>query len=102
VPNKNNRLFDERGLRRASWLALLSLAWLQLALVTHQFEHVAAYRADACHVCVQLDRIHDAVVDQPGSLPGSPGGHVETRRPAATVATTIFVRHFDSRAPPAI
>lgn len=100
MPNNNNSPFDERRLRRAAWLGLVSLAWLQLTLASHQFDHVA-YLADTCHVCVQLDRIDDAAVDQSEPLPGPFGRHVETLRPTPAVASTVSFRHFDSRAPPA-
>jgi len=102
VPDKNNNPIDSRRLRKASWLALALLALLQITLVSHQFDHVAAYLGDTCQVCVQLDRVGDTAVDQPESLPASSGRHVETRRPIAAVASTPVVRHFDSRAPPAI
>ena len=60
---KSNNMADTRRLRKASWLALVSLAWLQLTLASHQFDHVAEYFDDSCHVCVQLDRVDDVAVD---------------------------------------
>jgi hypothetical protein len=89
-------------LRKASWLALLSLAWLQVSLASHQFDHVAAYPADTCHVCVQLDRIDDVVVDQADSHAVPFGRYAEPRRSPAVVVATALVRHFESRAPPAL
>ena len=50
---------------RASWLALLSLAWMQLAIAGHQFEHSAAY-TEFCDVCVQVDRLDDLVAESIG------------------------------------
>ena len=99
---KNNNPFDQKTLRRASWLALLSLAWLQLTLASHQFNHVAAYFADSCHVCVQLDRIDDAVAEQPASVDGAPENADAPRQVARHLTARPVVRHFHSRAPPLI
>ena len=60
---KNNNWSIQNPVRGATWLALVSLAWLQLTLASHQFDHVAEYFADTCHVCAQLDRTDDLVVD---------------------------------------
>jgi hypothetical protein len=54
-------------LPRASWLALLSLAWMQLAIAGHQFEHSADY-TDVCEFCVQVDRLDDVVAAPPATL----------------------------------
>ena len=97
---KNNNGFNLRLLRCAAWLPLLTVAWLQLTLASHHFDHVAEYFSDSCHVCVQLDRIDDTSVDNSGL-------ETATFLPAAVpVAGTQGVlnrtptRQFDSRAPP--
>ena len=102
MAHKSNKTSGPKRLRRASWLALLSLAWLQVSFATHQFDHVATFSADTCHVCVQLDRIDDVAADQPDSLSGPRGRHDEPARAPAAAADPAFVRHFESRAPPAL
>ena len=98
---KNNDKWSIRNpVRGATWLALVSLAWLQLTLASHQFDHVAEYFADTCHVCVQLDRTDDVAVGQTAQVAttsdaAAPEGHLPT---AAVRPKTP--RHFDSRAPP--
>jgi hypothetical protein len=102
VAQKSNKTSGPKRLRRASWLALLSLAWLQVSFATHQFDHVAAFSADSCHVCVQLDRVDDVVADQSDSLSGPRGRHDEPAQSLAAAVYPAFVRHFESRAPPAL
>lgn len=89
-------------LRKASWFALLSLAWLQVSLASHQFDHVAVYSTDTCHVCVQLDRIDDVAADHPDSLSDRFDRYAEPRQSTAAFVDPAFVRHFESRAPPAL
>lgn len=87
--------------RRASWLALVSLAWMQLAFAGHQFEHSAAY-ADSCDACVQLDRLDDVVaesLDAPGAL--RPVTREAMPWSAAPVGILV-VPAFNPRAPPVI
>ena len=99
LDNKNRRS-DRSRIRGATWLALVSLAWLQLTLTSHQFDHVAEYFADSCHVCVQLDRTDDLTADLqvvPASSPFADAG------PSATVTASpgpAIVTGYSSRAPP--
>jgi hypothetical protein len=87
--------------RRASLLALLPVALLQLTVAIHQFDHVAEYIEGACHVCVQLDRV-DAAVDHPAEkTPQLSTGFFEVEAPPILIARGS-VRNFDSRAPPFI
>ena len=102
MAHKSNKTSGPKRLRRVSWLALLSLAWLQVSLASHQFDHVAEYSADTCHVCVQLDRIDDLAIDQPEGVSVPFGRYAEPRRSPAAVVDPVFVRHFQSRAPPAL
>jgi hypothetical protein len=91
--------FAPRWQRRATWLALVSLAWMQLAFAGHQFEHSPVY-TDSCDACVQLDRLDDVVAGPPGAL--------ELLRPAGqeailrcdTAARVAIVPAFNPRAPP--
>ena len=100
--NKIKNPFDQKRLRRASWLALLSLAWLQLTLASHQFDHVATYFADSCNVCIQLDRIDDSVAGQPAVAVSPLGNAAEPEVLMPRGPSRSFVRHFQSRAPPLI
>jgi hypothetical protein len=102
VAYKSNKTSGPKRLRRVSWLALLSLAWLQVSLASHQFDHVAEYSADTCHVCVQLDRLDDLAVDQPDSQLIAFGRYVERRHLPAAVVDAAFVRYFETRAPPVL
>lgn len=85
--------------RRAAWIALLPIAFLQLTIAVHQFEHVADYVDGSCSICVQLERIDAAVDHAPGKALLQPGDVV------AVAALPVAVRRgairlFDSRAPP--
>jgi hypothetical protein len=101
LTNKNNNLATPIILRRASWLAVVSIALLQLTLAVHQFDHVADYIDGSCHVCVQLDRV-DAAVDHPAEIPSLHSIDVlKSDAPAISIARAP-VRNFDSRAPPQI
>lgn len=55
----------QRSHRRAVWLLLLALAWVQLAWTGHQFHHAAADFGSPCAVCVQLDRLDAVAEDAP-------------------------------------
>ena len=97
---KNNSLLSPDRLRRATWLPLLALAWLQLTQAAHQFDHVDDYAADSCEICVQLDRIDDSSVDQLPSgavLPTSVDLHAATGQ---AVLPSRSQPGFKSRAPP--
>ena len=97
---KNNNLTGAEQRRGAFWLALFSIAWLQLSVAAHQFEHVAELLDDSCQVCIQLDRADDTVADHPeaASAP-SFHGNLVWQSPANYLAG-LQVRGFDSRAPP--
>jgi len=100
VSHKNNNLADPEQRQGAVWFALLSVAWLQLALALHQFEHVAEYVEDSCQVCIQLDRVDDVAADRSTSTSMlSTIGNLVPRAPASVVGLAT-IRGFDSRAPP--
>lgn len=98
---KNNDNWSARNpVRGATWLALVSLAWLQLTLASHQFDHVAEYFADTCHVCVQLDRTDDTAADtQAVPLPVL-AAQVGPATIASSDVDTPFASAYRSRAPP--
>ena len=82
--------------------ALLSVAWLQLTIAVHQFEHVAGYVDESCHVCVQLDRVDDAVSGDTAPAPAPAMIHRGNVQPEAGRASRTIIRGFDSRAPPSL
>tara|TARA_R110002049_G_scaffold65710_4_gene172274 strand:- start:11306 stop:11620 length:315 start_codon:yes stop_codon:yes gene_type:complete len=43
--------------------ALLVLAFLQVSIASHQFEHVAEDAYKYCRVCAQHDRLDDDILD---------------------------------------
>ena len=82
--------------------ALLSVAMLQLTIAAHQFEHSAAYVDDSCHVCIQLDRIDDAVSGDPAPVAAPAVAHGGSLEPKAGLVSRMLIRGFDSRAPPSL
>lgn len=44
------------------WLAVFIVAWTQVAVAGHQFEHSATTVADTCETCAQLERAGGALV----------------------------------------
>ena len=101
MPGQQKQCVTRKWLPRASWLALLSLAWMQLAIAGHQFEHSAHY-ADVCEFCVQVDRLDNVVAALPATLViPRPAGH-----PGISLAE-VSVPHleiscFNPRAPPLV
>jgi len=47
---------DMTGDWRLVWLAVFVVAWTQVAIAGHQFEHTASTVADTCEICAQLER----------------------------------------------
>ena len=82
--------------------ALSSVALLQLTIAAHQFEHVADYVDDSCHVCVQLDRIGDAAVDHVTTTAPVATVNNDDQQPPAGLVSRALIRGFDSRAPPSL
>ena len=81
-------------------LALLGMLVLQLSSALHHFEHVAGYVDTTCEMCVQLDRVNDAVPgDATPSLELSIVSGPAPRLLSENVASAS-VRDFDARAPP--
>ena len=97
-----DKLADTRRLQQVTWLALVSLAWLQLMLASHQFDHVGTYFDDSCHLCVQLERVGDVAVDGPGTATVPVAGFAEPTPPAPALVGRAVERGFDARAPPAL
>ena len=99
---KNNKSANPGQRRLALWLALLPVAWLQLSLASHQFDHVAGDSADYCHVCVQLDRLDDAVAEQPAAAMGQAPVYAERLSKPFSVVDRRIRSGLDARGPPQI
>ena len=101
LSNKNDNLATLFRRRRIAWLALLPIALLQLTIVVHQFDHVADYVEESCHVCVQLDRV-DVAVDQAAERALLPLVDILWSQAPLASVTREILRNFDSRAPPGL
>lgn len=81
--------------------ALLVLAFLQVSIASHQFEHVADDAYKFCRVCAQHDRLDDDVLDSEiGAallLHAGAAPHVEL--PAQVYSDNTYAP-YRSRAPP--
>ena len=97
-----DKLADTRRLQQVTWLALVSLAWLQLTLASHQFDHVGTYFDDSCHLCVQLERVGDVAVDAPETATVTAARFAEPTPPLSSLVGRAAERGFDARAPPAL
>lgn len=82
-------------------LVLMALVAMQVSYASHQFEHIADDVSTVCPVCVQLDRLDDAVTHTPlvvvlreGFTYPTIAGHAD--------ATSQFVVPYRSRAPPPV
>jgi hypothetical protein len=88
-------------LKRFAVLAVFLVAWTQIAIAGHQFQHNGISTTDNCEICVRLDRLDDAAV--PASfatlLPCAHGtiDPVEADRPAVC---RVFA--YSPRAPPSL
>ena len=81
-------------------MLLLSLAWMQFAFASHQFEHDTQSVAETCEVCVHLDRLDDSVSGEASSSQVETFHEALDRQTPVRVAGLIKTRTFDSRAPP--
>ena len=98
---KNNTLAVAQRWRGAFWLALLSIAWLQVSFAAHQFDHSAdVVFEDTCHACSHLDRLNDALptASAPPVLPRS--ADIAPCRVQILAVELLFAGVFDARAPP--
>ena len=100
VSHENNNLANPTQRRAALWFALLSVAWLQLAVAIHQFDHVAEYVDDSCQVCIQLDRADDAVANHASSTAIEASVDAPAWQAPAGIVVRALIRGFDARAPP--
>ncbi len=75
------------------------LFWAQLSFAHHQFEHAMFEAGESCGVCLQLERIDDAVVNFDGAAQLPAIRLVALRQPCVTVHATSF-SHYAARASP--
>ena len=101
LTGKNNNLVYSRLRQTAAWTALLAIAWLQLSIAVHQFDHVADYVDDTCHVCIQLDRVDAVVGHAPDGLQVPDFSLPDFDAPGLFARRAAF-QGFKSRAPPRI
>lgn len=89
------------GVWQLVWLALLVVAWTQVAIAGHQFEHSGTAAADTCEICVQLDRSDGALL--PDAAPASPSATQHpTTVPATKYRPIAAAAGYWSRAPPTL
>ena len=100
MQKKSNILISPRRVHRATWLSLLTLAWLQLTMASHQYDHVADYFSDSCHVCAQLDRVNEVVHDHVSQALAFDMSAVLPAFDSRGVTPQTLDRQFDARAPP--
>ena len=100
--HKNNNLCENGPRRSAVWLALLSVAWLQLSSAAHELDHVAEQIGESCQVCLQLDRVDDVAADHSAAATLVPLFAAEILRPETEFSGQLFLLGFDPRAPPQI
>ena len=99
--NKNNNLATAKRRRGGIWFALLSVAWLQVSLAAHQFDHSADFLLeDSCHACSHLDRVDDLVADPSASDFAIPQADDLSLAERPEVVRYALVRRYDSRGPP--
>lgn len=89
------------GKRQLMWLALLLVAWTQIAVAGHQFEHTGAGAADSCEICVQLDRTDGALLPA-GAMPCLAASQPSIAAPAAACHTVPLTPAYSPRAPPTL
>ena len=97
-----NKLFNPTRLGRVSWVALLALAWMQVAIASHQSEHALGSLAESCHVCVQLERLDDGLTIQSAPIVETNVRFAESHRYVPRITHRPAIRGFDSRAPPTL
>ena len=100
MQKNSNILISTCRLQRATWLSLVALVWLQLTMVSHQFDHVANYFSDSCHVCAQLDRVNEVVHDHAAQALVFVVSAVSPVVDSRGVTPQVIDRQFDARAPP--
>lgn len=84
----------------AALLGIVALAFFQVSIAAHQFQHVSDHGLNVCHICSTHNQLDDAPVSAklPVELP------IADNMPASTEAdlleSAFFVAPYLSRAPP--
>ncbi len=82
------------------WLLVALLAWSQLAVAAHQFEHdITETGGEFCDLCVKLDRTDDALADAESARPAA-GGATRGLVDAVGFEPAHHRAHFRARASP--
>ena len=91
-----------RRTRRAvsACLLLATMAWLQLSIAEHQFDHEFGETGQYCETCAQFDRLDDVVVDKtPDAVYAAPAA---SQPPVLTVSrSSQRPARLNARGPPA-
>lgn len=83
------------------WLAVLIVAWTQVAVAGHQFEHYATAFADTCEICTQLERAGGALVPAVADT-GLFSAAVVVAVPATASPSVAAAAAYSPRAPPVL
>jgi len=85
--------------RRAAWALLVLVALAQVAIAAHWYAHDAATLADHCAICLQLDRLDQAIADDTSYHPLAAASIMEPVVDNRGHPATIL-RNYNPRAPP--
>ncbi|MBT8077490.1 MAG: hypothetical protein KJO31_02895 [Gammaproteobacteria bacterium] len=80
-------------------LALFALAWIQVSVAAHQFEHIAGEASDVCGVCLQLEQADEQLHGEPSETPSADRGSSPTTLLPAAHASGDRLQAF-ARGPP--
>ena len=85
--------------RSAAWALVVLVTLAQVTIATHWYVHDAATLADHCAICLQLDRLDQAIADDTSIDPPAATSIMDPvvnsrARPAAVL------RNYNPRAPP--
>lgn len=82
-------------------VGLIALVLFQISSAAHQFDHTISDSAEACELCVQLDRSGDAPAASATSLELAPGTSLEVLS-SSWIATVAPANRQRIRGPPIV
>jgi len=85
--------------RRGAWMALLALALVQITVAVHWSAHDPLTLEDRCGVCLQLDRLDQALSGSALAAAVPQTGHL-VQSATFQAFPGIAPRYYPSRAPP--
>lgn len=101
TPSRHSRNIGLDLRRSFALSALLALTLFQVTAAGHQFQHQGGDLLEVCGICMQLDRMDDALSpDEPILLAALPALYFVTH--PQHVAATQFAVAYQSRAPPTV